>query len=153
MHHNKEWQQRALVNAHLIRARAHIERALQDIAEAHERLLHVDERVMNDAVTEAAPPSQTELRIEPLADDVPEWVQILFEAMIARLPKRETARRITSPFDGWEVQCYPSDLAKWRGIPAHTSEEVKVALETYRHPRVQWVRPGNVQLCRIRDAR
>ena len=153
MHQNKEWQQRALVNAHLISARAHIERALRDIAEAHDVLLQAHEQVMNDAVTEAASPSQTELRIEPLADEVPEWVQILFEAMIARLPKRETAQRITSPFEGWEVQCYPSDLAKWRGIPTHTSEEVKVALERYRHPRIQWVRPGNVQLCRIRDAR
>jgi hypothetical protein len=68
MDQDKEWQQRALVNAHLIWARAHIERALRDIAEAHDLLLDFDERVMNDAVTEAAPPSQTELRIEPLAD-------------------------------------------------------------------------------------
>ena len=153
MDQDKEWQQRALSMSRLINAQNLLQTALREIEKAIAYNLELDERVMSHFLTKAAPPSQTELRIEPLADEVPEWVQILFEAMIARLPKRETARRITSPFEGWEVQCYPSDLAKWRGIPAHTSEEVKVALETYRHPRVQWVRPGNVQLCRIRDAR
>ena len=152
MDQDKEWQQRALANARLNNARQALQQALREIEKAYAYNLEVDRQVMNDALDKQAAPSQTELRVDSLADDVPEWVQILFEAMIARLPKRETARRITSPFQGWEVQCYPSDLAKWRGIPRHTSEEVKVALQTYSHPRVQWVRPGNVQLCRIRDA-
>jgi hypothetical protein len=95
---------------------------------------------------------QTELAVETPTENVPESVQLLFEALIARVPERPTAYRITTPFQGWETEINACDVAKWRGIPRHTTEEVKFALQRYSHPRVQWARPGNVQLCRIRDA-
>ena len=63
----KKWQQRALANARLGNAQNLLQTALREIEKAIAYNLEV-ERVMSHFLTEAAPPSQTELRIEPLAD-------------------------------------------------------------------------------------
>jgi hypothetical protein len=95
---------------------------------------------------------QTQLQVTDPGEDVPEWLPLVWEHLITRIPWRKGSKRIYVPFHGWEGKVYPSDLSKLKDFRSLSSKEIDYALNNWTHPRIQWCRPGNVQLCRIKDA-
>ena len=99
---------------------------------------------------------QTQLQVASvqetaLQEHAPDWLPLVWEHLLIRVPWRKGSKRITVPFLGWEAQVYASDLSKLKDFRGLRSQEIAYALDKYQHPRIQWCRPGNKQLCRIRD--
>ncbi len=142
---DQQMTERALEYARAVNAKHLLQTALAETGKVIEYFERMNRMDMDAAL-------QTSFEVEVLQEEVPQWVQDLFEALIERVPKRERAHRISEPYAGWQSQIYPSDIAKWKGFNGRTTAEIKAAMERYSHPRLQFVRPGRLLLCRIRDA-